>query len=346
MACAKTCLRKHYYQYELGIRRDRDSQPLRMGSVFHEGLDALAQGRSLDDAAAIVYYHYATEPTWIQSDEDRFDWQVECETVVRLVCGYAWRWSNDGLDVVATEQAFDLPLINPDTGRPSTHWRIGGKIDKIIRLADGRLAVMEHKTTSDDLGPDSDYWRRLRLDQQISLYMLAARQLGYDVQTVVYDVCRKPQIGPLSVPLLDEHGAKIVLDANGQRVYKKDGSPRQSGDAANGFVLQSRRQTAAEFGERLNGDIASRPDWYFARMEIPRLDADIEEFRVELWQIQTQLRESQRRGCWFRNTGACISPYRCEYLDVCSQSIDPASEVPQGFIRVDNVHPELAMKGE
>ena len=33
--------------------------------------------------------------------------------------------------------------------------------DKIIRLADGRLAVLEYKTTSSELADDSKYWLRM-----------------------------------------------------------------------------------------------------------------------------------------------------------------------------------------
>ena len=52
--------------------------------------------------------------------------------------------------------------------------------DRIVRLADGRLALQEYKTTTKDTAPGGAYWARLRLDQQVSRYMLAARAEGLD----------------------------------------------------------------------------------------------------------------------------------------------------------------------
>jgi hypothetical protein len=341
MACHKACPRRDQYQYVLGIRRDREGQPLRMGSAVHLGLDLLGQGKGLHQACDAVHWNYSEIPAWCQTPEEREAWDVEHEVVIRLLCGYEWRWRESGIQVVASEQKFDLPLINPETGYASTRWRLAGKIDSIVELADGRLAVMEHKTTSDSIAPESDYWLPLRMDQQISLYMLAARALGYEVCTVLYDVIHKPDIAPLLIPELDESGLKIVVDAEGQRVLKANGEPRQSADAAKGWRLKARRQTADEFGERLNEDIAARPDVYYARQEIPRIDSDLKEFASEVWQIQHAIAYAERNGHWFRNTAACLKPYRCEYVGICSNNIDPSVALPEGFVKLDYVHPEL-----
>ncbi len=130
MACAKACLRRHYYAYELGLRRDIDSQPLRMGSAVHLGLDLLAQGKTFDDAATAIRTNYSEIAGWCTTIDFLEEWLVECETCVRLVRGYVWRWGDDGAAIVATEQFFDIPLVNPKTGSASTIWRLAGKIDK------------------------------------------------------------------------------------------------------------------------------------------------------------------------------------------------------------------------
>jgi hypothetical protein len=49
----------------------------------------------------------------------------------------------------------------------------------------------------------------------------------------------------------------------------------------------------------------------------------------------------QRSGKWYRNPGSCFEPYRCEYLSIC-QNTDLAERTPSGFLRSDNLHPELA----
>jgi hypothetical protein len=93
-----------------------------------------------------------------------------------------------------------------------------------------------------------------------------------------------------------------------------------------------------------------RPDFYFARSEIPRLSADLEAFQAEQWVTQRTIRDAELDtelygiAAWPRNTGACTSPYRCTYLDVCrGLQGDPTEKVPDGFKRVDRLHQELAV---
>lgn len=58
------------------------------------------------------------------------------------------------------------------------------------------MLIIEHKTTSEDIGPGSFYWRRLTLDTQVSTYIAAMRTRGHDVGGVLYDVLRKPAHRP------------------------------------------------------------------------------------------------------------------------------------------------------
>jgi hypothetical protein len=325
MSSAKSCLKKHWLEYELGLRPAREKQPLRMGTAVHEGLDLLAQGKTPGEAADAVQALYAELPKWAVEPDQVEDWLVEGETCATLVYAYAWYWKESLVaEIVATEQAFELPLVNPETGAASRNWAMAGKIDKIARLHDGRLAIIEHKTTGESIDPESDYWKRLRLDQQISLYIIAARKLGHDVATVLYDVIRKPCIRPKKVEKADKAKWPIY--------YDKDCS--HMGDCPE-------RENSEMYGARFLADISDRPEFYFARKEIPRTESDIVEFTQELWQQQKLLSECRRTGCWFRNTNACIHPYKCDYFQLCCDAIDPTQGVPAGFVKLDNVHPEL-----
>lgn len=342
MSCYKSCPRRYYYAYIKTIRKERTSDPLRIGSAVHIGLDLLAQGKSTDDVCNAVRDQYADPPQWTLAEPDgQFEWDVECETVVRLLLGYAWRWGNDEFTTIDTEMEFNVPLLNPDTGRPSRTFRHAGKIDKRGKTADGRNAIREHKTTGDDISPDSDYWTRLRMDQQIGGYWLASIATGFVPDTIEYDVIRKPGIEPKLMPLTDTEGRKIVLDDDGRRAFKSNGEPYESSNAAKGLKLQQRRETPEEFGERLAADLAERPDFYFARHEIPRIESDIEDFRNELWQIAQQIGEATHKGRWYRNTDACLRPYKCEFFGPCSNGTYLLTEVPSGYIQLGTPHPEL-----
>ena len=320
MATFKTCPRKHYFKYDLGIVRDRDSAPLRFGGNFHLGLELLGKGESLTDVCQTIRQQYADPPAWAQDGDELEAWRVEEEQVVRMLCGYEWMWGTDGITVVATEQQFCLPIRNPVTGGSSTRYRIGGKMDQIVRLPGGQLAVMEHKTTGDPIeSPDADFWKRTRLDHQVSLYFWAAWELGYGVETIVYDVIHKPGIKPKKLTKSERKQYVIGPD--------EDEAPE--------------RETIRMYGDRLTEDIGTRPHYYFRREEVPRLMSDIGEFRAELWQQQKAIAAAHLHGRHYRNTGACSMPYRCEYLDICHGCGSFEDGIPDGYKKLDYVHPEL-----
>lgn len=337
----KECRKRHEFAYELGLRPIYDARALRMGSAFDEGVSSLGRGESTDSACEHVNARYAEIPDHF----DPFDWLMERETILRLVCAYAWRWQSSGIVNVGTQTTFRIPLINPATGAETPIWDLAGKIDGIVKLEDGRLAVKETKTCSEDISPHSDYWRRLRMDHQISLYIHAARKMGYAVDTVLYDVVRKPTIQPTEIAELDAAGMKIVVDEHGERVYNAKGkTPRQTADKEKGYTLKSRLMTTQEWGEKLTADIVSRPDYYFARVEIPRLNQDVEEYQSEIWDIQLSIREAQRTGRHYRTVGKhCVF---CPYFDLCCSGAKVVPDrPPEGFVFLSFPHPELEEVG-
>jgi len=334
----RRCPRQHYYRYELGLSRIRDAAALRFGAAYHVGLELFNSGKSADEAIATATAGYATCPAWAEPAE----WAVECEKIRQLLAGYFWRYENDYIEILSAEQVFESSLVNPVTGSASRTFSLAGKIDALVRLNNARLAVLEYKTTGEDIGPDSEYWLRLRCDPQISQYILGARALGHDTATVIYDVTRKPTIQPKQIPVLDEDGLKIVVDEHDERIYNANRRPRQSPDSKKGWKLETRTESPEEYGRRLLEDIGDRPDFYYARREVPRLEDELQEFQLELWQQTRQLREAQRHGRWFRNVGRMTCEY-CEFSELCLQSVEvnPGSP-PAGYEILSDVHAELA----
>jgi hypothetical protein len=321
------------------LRPEEDGKALRMGSAVHAGLNVLKLGGSLETAHDAAEDWYSHMPDGV----DEWEWVMEETTVLCLVSGWSWRWGEDfgGMRVIESEATFELPLRNPATGAPTPNFNLAGKQDGIVAVEGDRLAVLEHKTCSEDLSESSSYWPRLQMDGQVSLYVYAARAAGYNVHGVLYDVIRKPTIRPENVPVLDSNGVKIVLDSSGARVMTKDGKKfRETGSAADGYVLQARQMTPGEWSEKLTTDIANRPDFYFARREIARLDSEIEEAMEELWDLQKTLAEAKREGRWYRTVSKDTCSY-CPYFGLCSSKTDVSETVPKGFVRVDNVNQEL-----
>lgn len=327
----RACPRRDYIRSELRLKPERDELQLRVGTAFHLACDALDRGLDIESALA----------TGI---EDPYDLAL----VAAMFDAHRRRWEDEHLEPIATELSFDMPLVNPKTGASTPIWRLVGTIDRIVRLADGRLALMERKTTSQDFSPGADYWLRLHLDQQLSIYVIAARQLGYDIETVLYDVTRRPGQRPSQVPIVDENGSKIVLGPDGARVRTADGKKwRETGDSAKDYVLQTRPETPEEFSARVASVIAAAPEQYFARIEIARLDQDLDDCRAELWQQQLAIRAAQRNGHWYRNPEACFGhSFTCDYVAICANR-DLETNTPAGFARSrDVVEGDAARGGE
>lgn len=334
------CRQAHAYRFELGIVRE-PSGALRFGQWFHWCVDSWNRGADYADITAVVDQTWGAYVGAAQTPDEAHDRGVELVKLKTLFRAYCNRWGEADLHVVASELPFDTDLIDPETRAASKTFRHQGKIDALIKLADGRLAVMETKTTGEDIGDDAEYWKRLRLDTQISSYVVAARKLGHDVSTILYDVIRKPLIEPLLIDQLDAEGCKIVVDEKDVRVYLDSGKPRQSPDAARGWRKLSRRQTPDEYGERLTADVDSRPAWYFQRREIPRLQSDIEECESLLWDVAKDIRDAQLKCRHYRNVDACRNPFPCEYIPLCYGGVDITVGLPEGFTRIENRFPEL-----
>lgn len=255
-------------------------------------------------------------------------------------------WSKwNSYDVVDVEVEFTFPLLNPETESSSRTFVEAGKMDALLRnRVTGNLVVLEHKTTSDDVVPESDYWDRLRMDSQVSKYFLAAHQRGESVDTVLYDVMRKPGQRPASIPLTDRDGFKVVLDRNGQRVFTKDGKkPRETGDAEKGYTLQTRPETPDEFEARLLSVLRANPGEYYAHREAARMDSDILEFMNDEWSLSQQILYFRKQSLWPRNPAACKAyNTRCEFFDLCCgrSSVDGIR-----YSANDRKHAELKIQG-
>jgi hypothetical protein len=302
------------------------SEPLRIGSLWHVGVGAYESGMAIDDAIAMVRQAYRDTPCppYMPIDE----YAVEEEKVAAMIGGHYDRYHTDAiLESIAVEKLFLLPIINPETGRQTPSFESAGMIDRIAKLPDGTIAVVERKTTSESIEPDSPYWKALRNDPQISRYMLAAKALGHDVTKVVYDVIKKPMIKPRRV----EKAELAMANRDGHYCGLKLAGPCPD------------RETPAMYGARLRADIAARPDFYLARVEIARTDGDLEEFQYDLWQTQQEVRQAMNNGRFYRNPASCLEPFNCEYLDVCSDLYANPETIPSGFRQAKRLHEELPL---
>jgi hypothetical protein len=307
MKAARACQRLHLLQYDLGYRALVEAYVLRFGTLFHGGLEAWWAARSLEAAFGAL-----------KGESDPFD-RVRAEELLR---GYHYRWQDEPYETLAIELQFETELRNPATGAASRTWRLAGKIDAIVRdTRNDAILVVEHKTSSEDITQGSAYWKRLRMDGQVSVYFEGARSLGYDVSGCLYDVIGKPGLKPYKATPLEK------------RRIKKNGEPYAD--------TRFEDETPEEFRARLNEDIAKDPAGYYQRGPVVRLESEMQEALFDIWQTAQQIRESQVAHRAPRNPDACERYGRlCPFFEVCSGAA--SLEDPTLFTRSDVVHPELA----
>lgn len=335
---ARACRRRHYLQYTLGYRPAEDAAALRFGTLLHLGLEAWWKAVQQESAFSDHWLH-AAQMALAERNVD----PLELAKLQVLLTGYHLRWRDEAphYEVLGVELQFEGPLVNPVTGAESRTWRLAGKVDVLVRdRRDGLVRVIEHKSSSEDVSPGSDYWRRLKMDGQVSVYFAGAKLLGHEPYAVLYDVVGKLRHELNAVPVLDEHGNKVVLDAKGERVRAAQGKWRQTGDTAQGYVLQTRPETLEEFQQRVATLVAEAPEKYFSRGEVHRLEQELADGLTDVWQLAQSLRDEERQERFPRNPDACIQPGRtCPFFAACAG--EASLEDQRLYVRGE-IHPELA----
>ena len=308
MACWTLCQRKHLFAYDHGVRKVESGDALVFGTAWHKAQEVYyGRGAEMrqregfttaDMAQAMFEAALATAENW-----DEF-------TVAKLqacISAFVEHYCED--DIIA-EMKPEVEFAYPIDGTRTFEAR--GKIDGLATLADGRTALVEHKTTSESVDVESPYWTRLRFNPQLCRYVLGARALGVNCETVIYDVFRKPAISPKdAVKDLDENGLPYVLDADGNRCIKRDGTPKKSADSAKGETYRTHAETPDEYAERLRDDILSRPDFYFARREVTVTDAQLEAFMLQERMMAGQIIDARANGRGAERRGL---PYEAAFM--------------------------------
>lgn len=316
------CNRKHYYGYEVGLEQMDKPHALRFGSAWARAMEARREGQSFQDTLRTAC-----------SNVEEVD-ELDVATIGALLAGYYLQYKTDALDKIHPEIAITTTI------KYNRNFQGIAILDGLGTLPDGRHAMLEDKTTSSSVEPASEYWQRLRYNNQVFGNVDAARQEGWDVETVVYDVTRKPSIRPKeSIPELDDVGRKIVLNVDGERVFKKDTLPRESGDSKKGYTVKTRRESVEEYGDRLAKDCQERPEFYYARREVPVLASDIEEFIASRDAVARQIinhrkeeeRYTRKEYAWPRTCGRDTCNL-CAFGSFCLQSAEVDKEhIPSGF---------------
>lgn len=388
----KACPYRYYAKYILGIRKEEDSEALRVGSNWHETQDVaankpgsvcapcanlaapdpecpLCEGTGflpmvvMDAVMRVLNKAYAALPSGM--DQEKAD--IERTILLYSLIGYLWHYSEDEVEVLARELEFEHSLIGP-SGRALPDVTVRGKIDKLVRYR-GKLAIMEHKSTSKSVDSDSSFWAHLNLDVQTTLYIEAVQKMQADgelapygvkydeplINTILYDAWHKPGIGQKFITQGEskqfredglycgqqfeiEHVIGIPTEELGIKIsgvqakVKLGAEKKAKKDSTKPPRSFAVRETPDMFGARLLQDIVERADFYFARKELSKTGDEMDRFRREVLSIYRDIRGKLKSDSFYHNERQCEATFKCDYIAQCytGEVLDPENP-PDGF---------------
>lgn len=300
----KRCREEHRLAYVRGFRPLKREQPLAFGSVVHAGLESWWRHHDPERALAAARAH--------EDFADLDPWEAIRLEV--MLAGYHVRW---------IEAAADWETLHVEASffALRTGYKLGGKLDAVARhRPTGRVAVVEHKTSSEDVSAGSTYWRRLTLDDQVGIYVEGLQALGLRADLVLYDVLVKPSREPLLATPVEA------------RRYRKDG----------GLYAAQREhdESPDDYRARLLDYVAERPDEHFRRAEVVRLDHEREQARRDVHRVAQDILRTDPSEPEPKSPDACKRYGRlCPYFEVCLGEAD--LDDPTRFRRAKNPHEEL-----
>lgn len=341
----------------------------RFGQYITHGVEDEASCREEAKTTAIesVVTHLNERYEQMPASKTAFEWGLERQILLTSFIGYLWFYQDDPIETLASEISFELPLHSPRTGLPLLTREVVrvGKMDHVIRWH-GMVGVQERKSTTRSIAADSDYWDKSKKDTQVSMYALAFRDMmaagvaelkavgieggDYDrVGNTLYDCWHRPTIKPSMLTQKEtaefiktetycdqKFDVEEIVRINGDPAQVKvDGEPAEIEPGKKGFAV---KETVAMFGARLLQDIYARPDFYYARREIARTDAEIRKFRGELYNIYQAKRLYARTGFWWENERQCRATRSCDMIPICygpgADAVCDGKTTPPNFTRI------------
>lgn len=368
LKCWQSCPRAHHYRYEVGLAPvDEPRGALAFGTAIHAGLEAWWLSHREGEIEGALHVAVDAATASLSAAHDQQPDAYELARLVAMLCAYDVRWGRwaAGVEVLGVEVPFSCSLTSPVTGKSARTWRVAGKLDGLLRLADGRVAILEHKTRSGDASAGSDYRRALTLDAQVSTYFLGAEALGHAADLCIYDVLVKPSIKPLLATPEEARKYTEPKSRACRECSRKNPSPAPHSDPETGISCvdgrivtdpggrlyagqRDRDETPDEYRERLIAALGAEPDRYLVHAEIVRSDQEREAHAWALWHAARSIEDARRAARETRDVravpqhaSACLSHGSpCAYLPICEGTASARDETR--FRRLPTVHPELS----
>ena len=193
----RSCPKKYYFHYVLGLTPFKKSSSLTLGSIIHSAFDMYYNKFSVDEVTSYLV-NTANEVIANASPEEAEDLAIMKYTLLGM-------WLNYPKDLsiftdIKPEMEFALKFANGV--------RLVLKIDGLV-VKDDKMWIRELKTSGLSF---PQFEQRCRTSSQSSLYTFALRRLGYPVEGMIYDYIKKPQLRKNMSEDKDQFGYRIMTN--------------------------------------------------------------------------------------------------------------------------------------
>lgn len=283
----KKCRRKHFFgsKLKLGLEpiSEIDNKFLVFGSAIHAGIEAYYNNiKDNSDEYEIL----------ILKDEINQS-NLDSSTKKELIeLGESMLWSYfdyadeyDNFEVIAAEKPFKVP-IPVDTYEVQLEKPFGtyknkyltfedspvffiGVVDLLVKNHRGHYWIYDHKTTS-SLSVSNDFF--FSLDEQITSYIWALKQMGYDIKGFVYQELLKAKPTEIK-PMKSRNRGRLFSTAKRNRVVKEQYVK----------ILKEYGENLALYKDYL-AYLDLNPNPFFQRTEVTRTIREINNFGIRLVQ--------------------------------------------------------------
>lgn len=290
----KDCHRRFYYRHEARLvpRAQRAGQRRggNLGTVLfriqqkEQAGETYVLRRFIEEVADELY-----DAHFVSSTIEAHDLAIEKVKVIEMAEAYVMTYGIDR----RREVVYELPLINPLTGRPMKAFKCAGKIDGVVPLGNKHARIIEDKFVKQIQKAQID---KLPLDDQITEYVDALAREGWTAE-VEFRHTRYPGINPEK-----------------PKTFKS--KPDYPGESLE------------EFGQRLREDIAQRHSFYFDKQTLMFSTDHLEEYRLQRWMVAKEILErrimAKKIGvaAWYKNPSKCADYGGCQFLPLCTGQED------------------------
>lgn len=221
---AASCLRKHYYVWELGLKPKRTDPKLQIGSLVHKFLEVFEASLAVDDGksyslklsdAGYAMYLVASEfinALSLEDQEGLREAQESHEKAIDLCKRYAkWRSTTDLSPLIQAEAEFEVNL------GPASNVEVilKGTMDGVGKTEAG-LWLREYKTCASI----SEKLKQYTLDKQTRRYVAAMRIEGIELVGVELVLLSKTRPVQVEDFILKAKGSEGLISADKKKWSK------------------------------------------------------------------------------------------------------------------------------